>query len=382
MAMSRSYGAISIAHVIHRLQVGGLENGLINLINSLPADRFRHAVVCLTDHTEFRSRLRSDVPVYALHKQEGQDPGLYLRLWRLFRRLRPDIVHTRNLAALEAHIPAWLAGVAHRVHGEHGRDVHDLDNTRRRYRWMRRTIGVLVDRFVPVSTELERYLIDEVGIPAERVTRICNGVDANRFSPRTVADPPPAGFPFVPGERLVIASLGRLEPVKDPMTLARAFVAAVRQIPDGEKKLALAIVGGGSLMPEVRSLLVAEGLADIAWLPGSRDDAQGLLKWFDIFVLPSLAEGISNTILEAMATGLPVVATDVGGNGELVEDGRTGRLIPRANPKVLADEIVRYAGDTALRRSHGAAGRVRVEREFSLEVMAGSYSTLYQELVS
>ena len=165
-----------VVHVIHRLQVGGLENGLANLINSMPPGRYRHAVVALTDHTAFRSRLPAHVPVYDLHKRPGQDPGLYLRLWRLFRKLRPDIVHTRNLSALEAQIAAALAGVPARVHGEHGRDVHDLDNTRRRYRWLRRGISPVVQAYIPLSRELERYLVNEVGIPAGKVTRcFCSG---------------------------------------------------------------------------------------------------------------------------------------------------------------------------------------------------------------
>lgn len=380
--MSPNRRAITIAHVIHRLQVGGLENGLVNLINNLPADQFRHIVICLNDFTEFRNRLRPDVPVYALNKREGQDPGLYFRLWRLFLSLRPDVVHTRNLAALEAQIPAWLAGVPHRVHGEHGRDIHDLDNTLRRYRWMRRAVGVLVDRFIPVSSELERYLVDEVGIPVRRVVRICNGVDAKCFCPRSRDDNAPAGFPFVSGERLVIGSLGRMEPVKDPLTLAYAFSLAVQQVPEGRNRLALAMVGDGSLLTEVRTFLKSEGLSDIVWLPGSRDDAPTLLKWYDVFVLPSLAEGISNTILEAMATGLPVVATDVGGNGELVADGMSGKLVRRGDPQAIADAITAYAADTALCRAQGDVGRARVEQDFSLDVMSRAYSQLYQELVS
>ena len=371
---------LTIAHVIHQLNVGGLENGLINLINRLPSDRFCHRIVCLTDYSDFRSRLQRDVPVYALRKQAGQDVALYFRLWRIFRRLRPDIVHTRNLATLEAQIPAWLAGVPYRVHGEHGRDVHDLDNTRRRYRLMRRTLSPLIHRFIPLSLELERYLQDEVGIPGSKITRICNGVDTVRFAPRQSEDERPEGFPFISGERVVIGSLGRMEPVKSPMTLARAFALAADTIPDGRQRLALAMVGGGSQLPEVRAFLAERKLLDIAWLPGNRDDAPGLLKWFDIFVLPSLAEGISNTILEAMASGLPVIATDVGGNGELVAEGCSGVLVPRDEPSTLAEAIAGYVANPFLRRQHAAEGRLRAEREFSLGIMVQKYASLYEQL--
>ena len=101
-----------VAHVIYRLGIGGLENGVVNLVNRLPEARFRHAIVCLTDYTDFRRRIaRPDVSVHAIHKGPGHDPGAWLRLYRLFRTLRPAVVHTRNLGCLEALLPAWLAGV-------------------------------------------------------------------------------------------------------------------------------------------------------------------------------------------------------------------------------------------------------------------------------
>ena len=111
-----------IAHVIYRFGIGGLENGLVNLINNMPAGRYRHAIICLTDYTDFRNRLKSqDIPVIAVHKRDGKDFSAYVRLWKIFRKLRPDFVHTRNLGTVDVAIPAALAGVRYRIHGEHGR---------------------------------------------------------------------------------------------------------------------------------------------------------------------------------------------------------------------------------------------------------------------
>ena len=176
-----------IAHVIHRLDVGGMENGLVNLINHMPSDRYRHAIICLTDATRFEDRIeRNDVEVFSLHKRAGHDWGLYVRLWRLFRRLKPDVVHTRNLAALEAVLPAAWAGVPVRIHGEHGRDVEDIDGTKRKYQWLRRVLAPLVHRFIALSQDLESYLLNTVGVPNEssKVVRIINGVDVEKFRPR------------------------------------------------------------------------------------------------------------------------------------------------------------------------------------------------------
>jgi len=123
-----SSSAPLIAHVIHRLDFGGLENGLVNLINRIPPQRYRHAIICMADYSDFARRITNPaVTLHALHKQEGKSVAVYWRLWKLFRELKPDIVHTRNLSALEAAVIAALAGVALRVHGEHGRDSLDID---------------------------------------------------------------------------------------------------------------------------------------------------------------------------------------------------------------------------------------------------------------
>ena len=129
---SRDCSVPLIVHVIYRLGVGGLENGLVNLINRLPESQYRHTIVSLTDVSDFQQRIRRDnVSCLALHKRPGNDIGMLWKLWRLFRELRPAIVHSRNLAALEAQLPAWLAGVPCRVHGEHGPDwIHVREGPR------------------------------------------------------------------------------------------------------------------------------------------------------------------------------------------------------------------------------------------------------------
>jgi glycosyltransferase involved in cell wall biosynthesis len=132
----------------------------------------------------------------------------------------------------------------------------------------------------------------------------------------------------------------------------------------------------------VERTLRQAGVDSIAWLAGDRSDVPKLLAGFDLFVLPSIAEGVSNTILEAMATGLPVLATRVGGNPELVEDRTTGRLVPAADSAALAAAMLDYLHDPETGRSHGAAGRARVERQFSLERMVADYDKLYGQLLA
>ena len=371
-----------IAHVVYRFDVGGLENGVVNLINGLPRESYRHAVVALTEVTDFRKRIRrDDVRFVALNKRPGPGVWLFPRLFRLFRELRPTIVHTRNLAALEASVPAWLAGVPVRVHGEHGRDMGDLDGTNRRYQRIRRLYRPFVSRYVALSKDLEQYLRRDVGVDSQRIAQIYNGVDTTRFARATEGRARIEGCPFSDGDSWLVGTVGRLQQVKDQVTLAEAFVRAVKRGP-AATPMRLVVVGDGPLKSRVAKIMDAAGMHQLAWLPGERNDVPDILRGLDCFVLPSLAEGISNTILEAMACELPVIATCVGGNPELVEDGVTGRLVPPVNVEAMAAAMFHYYDDPVLARSHGRAGRNAVLQRFSLDRMVADYLSLYDGLAA
>src|SRR5882672_2840780 len=372
-----------VAHVIYRLDVGGLENGLVNLINRFPAQRFRHAIISLTDYSEFRQRLtRGDVPVFTLNKPPGNSPVTQFNLWRLLNRLRPDIVHTRNLAALEATLPAALAGVPVRIHGEHGRDVDDLDGTNTRRQIVRRLYKPLVHQYIALSQDLASYLRDRIGVPPARVAQLYNGVDFTLFHPageRRDAVPHPD---FSGPGHFVIGTVGRMQEVKDQLTLARAFVRLMHLMPGAERRLRLVMIGEGPLRERVRALLAEAGMEKYAWLPGNRDDVAGIMRGFDLFVLPSLAEGISNTILEAMATGLPVLATAVGGNLELVQAGVTGTLVPRDDPGSMARAVLAYAESGELCKRQGLEARRAVVAKFSMDAMVNAYMSVYDQVLA
>ena len=372
-----------IVHVVYRFAIGGLENGVVNLINRLPQETWRHLVVSLTDIDPVFSRriTRSDVEYVALNKGPGHALRLYPRLFRLFRDRRPAIVHTRNLAALEASLPAWLARTAVRVHSEHGVDLSDLDGSRVRYALVRRAYSPFVSQYVVLSQELRSYLEDRVGISPSRIEQICNGVDTVVFCPSFRGRAAIEGCPFRDPGLWLVGTVGRMEPIKDQANLARAFVSAVHRRPEARTRMRLVMVGEGSLRSEVESILEKAGARELAWLPGERADVPAVLRGLDCFVLPSLSEGVSNTILEAMASGLPIVATQVGANRDLIEDGVTGRLVRARDSDALAQEIIAYFDDPASARRHGLAGRQRAESRFSLDRMVERYHRLYSELV-
>lgn len=371
-----------IAHVVYRFDVGGLENGMVNLLNHMPRERYRHTVICLDDFTDFRTRIRrEDVAFHALHKRPGKDFGHYHRLWRLLRELRPDLVHTRNLSALEGQFVAALAGVRTRVHGEHGRDVFDLHGQSRKYNLLRRCARPLVHRYIAVSRDLEQWLLQTVGVTPALVTQIYNGVDIDRFRPRSGARTigPPG---FANGNAFVIGSVGRMAAVKDYPALVRAFLALVAAKPDLRERIRLVIVGDGAAREECLQLLREAGTESLAWLPGERRDVPELMRSFDVFALPSLGEGISNTVLEAMATGLPVAATRVGGNPELIDDGKTGTLVPPGDVPALTAALRVYVESPHRARHHGTTGRREVERRFSIASMVAGYLSAYDTVLA
>lgn len=368
-----------VVHVMYRFDVGGLENGIVNLINHMPWNAYRHAVVSLTEITDFRKRIvRDDVEFIALRKPPGHSLWIYPQLFQLFRKLRPAIVHSRNLGALELVAPAWAAGVPVRIHGEHGRDVGDLDGSSRKHQWIRRVYRPFVTAYVALSRDLERYLTEAVGMAPATIFQIYNGVDAERFYP-ALERKAICGCPFDHEDVWLVGTVGRMQTVKNQTDLAKAFIMALGMAPELRQTLRLVMVGDGPLRGESLSLLEQAGCSDLAWMPGERDDVPDIMRGLDCFVLPSLAEGISNTILEAMASGLPVVATDVGGNGELVEQGKTGKLVPMGDVRAMATEIVALARRRESTRVMGQAGREAVEQKYSLTAMVGNYQRLYDQ---
>ncbi len=372
-----------VAHVIYRLGIGGLENGLVNLINRTPIDRYRHTIICLKDATDFKKRIRRrDVDIHELGMREGRDFSVFKRLYHLLRELRPDIVHTRNLAAIECQLPSFLAGVRHRVHGEHGWDVFDPDGSNRKYQFLRRLFKPLVHRYIPLSTHLEGYLRERIRVPGDKIRRICNGVDTDRFHPAEKNRQKPGVLPFDLSEKVIIGTIGRMHGVKDQITLVDAFIRLLQKHPELRDRLRLVVVGDGPLRSRAGSLLASSGFEHMAWLPGERNDVPEILRALDLFVLPSTAEGISNTILEAMATGLPVIATDVGGNPDLVAPDVTGTLIPCSDPDALARAVEQYLNNYELMTTQGANGLRRVREEFSLDRMVEAYLAVYDELLA
>jgi glycosyltransferase involved in cell wall biosynthesis len=298
-------------------------------------------------------------PVTALNQPEGLRHGLVFHLGWLLRRWRADVLHTHNTKALFYGGPAArLAGVPAVVHTRHGQRFQ----ASRLNTAVFRTLTRLADRVVCVSHDGAALSVAE-GVAPIKVRTVWNGIDSGRFA---YAGPRPGG-PAV--------MVGRLSAEKDVATLIQAAALARQGFPGFRLRLA----GEGKCMPELRRAAAGLGLDGSVDFLGEVYDVPGLLAESSLLVLPSLTEGISLTLLEAMARGLPVVATRVGGNPEVVADGETGFLVPAREPGRLAECMVRLLRDPVLSRAMGLRARQRVERDFEASRMVARYEALYRE---
>jgi sugar transferase (PEP-CTERM/EpsH1 system associated) len=225
-------------------------------------------------------------------------------------------------------------------------------------------------------------LHERIHVPPAKVSQLYNGVDTKLFHPASGGREPLPCSGFAPADAFVIGTVGRMQAVKDQLTLARAFVLLLQMAPHARQRLRLLMVGDGPLRAQVADILNQADVSKLAWLAGERDDVPQIMRALDLFVLPSLAEGISNTILEAMASGLPVVATAVGGNSELVEEGRTGTLVPKSDPQAMAQAMLRYYTDASECQRQGREARSDAERLFSIGTMVSSYLSVYDRMLA
>jgi glycosyltransferase involved in cell wall biosynthesis len=349
-----------IAHVSLGLEMGGMEKLLVEFARHADRERFNLHFICL----EGRGKLADEVealgwPVDAMGKRPGLRPGLILKLARLFRRLDVDVVHTHNEPACLYGVPAArLARVPLVLNTRHGQGSSFKSRRDRACTLASRFAG----RVVCVSKDAAALSVRS-GLPEKRVTTIWNGIDTQKF---------PFRGPCPTGPAIVVA---RLAAGKNIDGLIRVVPKIIETVP----LFTLRIVGDGPCRAALEALSVELGIQEHVAFTGEADNVPEQLGQASMFVLPSLSEGVSLSLLEAMATGLPVVATSVGGNVEVVQDGETGFLVPVDEPAKLAQAIVCLAADPELARRMGTAGRRRVETTFDVRAMVRAYEDLYQD---
>ncbi len=355
-----------VCHIVYSFSTGGLENGIVNLINKLPVNEFRHSIICIRySDPDFVDRIeRDDVDIFHLNKPPGKGVFYLFRLRQIVKNLKPNVIHTRNLSTLEAQL-ICLGIKAKRVHGEHGWDSPN-DRFNKKYQFIRRIVRPFIDQYIVLSQESYQYLRHQIKVKPSKIQLIVNGVDREKFHHRTKVAKPV----------MSMITIGRLAAVKNFQLQLDALAKLVYE--DNVSNVHLTIVGDGAL----KSLLLAHieqlKLSDFCSMIGNRSDIAELLNQSNIFILSSTAEGVSNTILEAMSTGTAVIATDVGANRDLVEHGKTGIIVPSNDIMAMSEAMKNYVDEPQECRLHGEQGRVRVDHLFSIERMVEQYAAIYR----
>ncbi len=364
---------MNITHVVENLNRGGLERAVIDLVAAQVARGHRCRIVCLYERGQLADEAEAlGVTVVACAKRNGFDPGVLFRLRRALRGHDTQVMHTHNAAA-HYHAIAAAAGLhlRCRINTRHGMGA--LDVASRREALYRRTLR-FTDVIATVCETARAELVAGGSLPAHKLVAVPNGIRVERFAARTdtAREALLAGFGLAPPTR-VIGTVGRLNAVKDHVGLVRAFAEVRARGSDA----VLVIVGEGAQRAGIEAVIADEQLADRVFLLGDRSDVDALLQAFDVFVLSSLSEGYSIALLEACAAALPIVATAVGGNAEIVREGHNGLLVPPRDLLALAGALCRMLGEPALAARCGAAGRDWVLAEGSFATMAARYDTLY-----
>jgi glycosyltransferase involved in cell wall biosynthesis len=352
---------VRVVHLTLGLEMGGQEKLLVEFARHADRRRFDLHIVSMGT----RGRLADEIeacgwPVTALDEPDGLRPGLVLRLARTFRRLGADVVHTHDDKPLLYGAPAArLARVPRLFHTRHGQAFF----MRPRQARLVSLAARLTDGFVCVSADSARVTVRRHGVAPRAVSTIWNGIDLGRFA----YTGPDADGPVV--------TVARLNPEKDLATLLHAAALAVRERP----AFRLEVAGDGPCLADLRRTADDLRLNGAVRFLGVVGDVPALLTRARLFVLSSVSEGVSLTLLEAMARGLPVVATHVGGNPEVVAAGETGLLVPARDPAALAGALLRLYDDAAAGRRLGLAGRRRVEAHFDVRRMVARYEDLYRQ---
>lgn len=377
----RGDGPIRIFFIIGTLDIGGAETQLVELVTRLDRRRFEPTVCCLASAGPLAPRLeQAGVRVYALHLRAFRERGSYLRamphvcasVWRLFRALKSTRPHILHGVLFWAYVLGAFVGRAARVPTilASRRSLGLFKADKPAFLFLERLADRLTDLFIANSEAVREDTIARERIDPGRILVIHNGVDLGRFS--VVND----DLSREPRPHVVVVS--NLIHYKGHEYFLRAWPRIVARYPNATASL----VGEGPMRPALEQLSRELGIEGSIRFVGSRQDVTSFLSAADLYVHPSLQEGYSNAILEAMAAGLPVVATRVGGNAEAVLDGETGTLVPPADAEALADGVLRILEDPARAARFGARAADVIRRRFDISAVVSAHEALYAKLVA
>lgn len=366
-----------LAYVVNSLNPGGTEKLVVDMSQAY-ATEFDVAVICLGELGLWADLLREkNIPVYCLWRQPGLDMNVPARLASLFRRLRTDLIHAHQCT------PWFYAALSRLLHSEprllfeeHGRFFPEVENKKRAL-VNRLVIRRLTHRFVAVSEDVKNRLVRYEGLDKDRIEVVYNGVSPGPTLSHEERTLRRAELGFGP-ENFVVGTVGRFDPIKNLPMLVNAIHKASKGIPS----LRGLLIGSGPVYSEIAGLVETLGPSRTMTLTGHREDARDLIACMDLFVLSSFSEGTSMALLEAMAAGVPVAVTDVGGNPEIVLENETGWVVPSNQVEGLVSVFLDAFNDPAQRARFAQAGKLRYEERFRFDKMIESYRRIYREMMA
>jgi glycosyltransferase involved in cell wall biosynthesis len=373
----RGPNRLGLAYVVNSLNPGGTERLVVEMSRAFAVD-FDVRVLCLDEPGVWARELRSDgIPVYSLWRQPGLDPAMPVKLARHFREQGAQIVHAHQCTAWFYSALARLLYPAPRLLlQEHGRFYPEMEN-RKRAMVHRLLIAMLTHRFVAVSEDVRSRLQRYEGLEGKEIKVIYNGATSAPPLAQDARDALRRELGFTP-DCFVVGTVGRFDPIKNLPMLVDTFARASK----GIANLRGLLVGDGPMFPEVRSLITRAGLSDRVRTTGFREDAHKVVQCMDLFVLSSFSEGTSMALLEAIAAGVPVVVTDVGGNPEIVVKDQSGWVVPSDSVTAMTEAILESQNHPHKRHAFSVVGRTRWEEQFTFERMVDAYRQLYKDMLS
>ncbi len=363
-------------HVVYGLKVGGLENVVVNLVNTLDRTRFNPVVCSMSSHRDLTTILKKG-HIKTIHLNYNGRHVKYLlpiRLAGLIRREKVKILHTHNLAGFIYGVPAGIiAGVPVIIHTEHGCNFPE----KHLIVFLRKIFSKFIDQIVLVSYNLRKAFFSFEKMDETKMTVIWNGIDEKRFGRKFEKNRLRSQYRYQQDD-LLVGIVARLEPIKNHIMLLRGIRRVLQDVPGCR----LLVIGDGSERERLVDLSKELDLQKYVRFFGERNDIPELLSIIDLFVLVSLSEGISLTLLEAMATGLPIIATKVGGNPELIRDGINGILIESGDENRLVAAIIEMLKNPVKRRTMGQQGYGLFQKYYTLDTSTKQYEQLYQRCLS
>jgi len=366
-------------HVVDRLDLGGTEKVVMKLVRGLEPGLFEHYICTLRGAAAATGEWASGVTVLHAGREGAAFQFNVLRLVRVMRAVRPAIVHSRNWGGIEAVVAARIARVPVAIHSEHGYELAMSSGLPFHRRVLRHFVYRIASAVAAVTDELRNYHAAQAWWNPEAITVLYNGVDLQEFSPQPQIRDSVRERLGIPKDAIVVGSVGRIVPLKDFATLLKAVEVLVPETPN----IYVVLVGSGSEVFRLQDYVAnSPQLTGRVVFSGVVEHVADLLNGMDIFVLPTLMEGMSNTLLEALAVGLPTVATRVGGNPEVVAEGECGYLFAPQDVPELVSQLRTLLRDSRLRTDFGRAARDRALRRFSLDRMLRRYRDLYIDLAT